>query len=146
MAFGLPGVAKRSICSFRARQDVVVIGGGPGGYVAAIRAAQMGLKTTCIEGRGSLGGCCLNVGCIPSKARTAFRIEHLWLHAAEKSSLTRAGDWVIDLLPVTEAVGKACTPRCRLERMCCQSQQQNLLSNGCSGISHKSGAFQGSFS
>ena len=54
-----------------ARQDVVVIGGGPGGYVAAIRAAQMGFKTTCIEGRGSLGGCCLNVGCIPSKACTA---------------------------------------------------------------------------
>ena len=48
--------------------DVVVIGGGPGGYVAAIRAAQLGLKTACIEGRGSLGGTCLNVGCIPSKA------------------------------------------------------------------------------
>ncbi|MGB0482595.1 MAG: FAD-dependent oxidoreductase, partial [Alphaproteobacteria bacterium] len=43
--------------------DVVVIGGGPGGYVAAIRAAQLGLKTACIEGRGSLGGTCLNVGC-----------------------------------------------------------------------------------
>jgi dihydrolipoamide dehydrogenase len=48
--------------------DVVVIGGGPGGYVAAIRAAQMGLKTACVEKRGSLGGTCLNVGCIPSKA------------------------------------------------------------------------------
>ena len=48
--------------------DVVVIGGGPGGYVAAIRAAQLGLKTACIEARGSLGGTCLNVGCIPSKA------------------------------------------------------------------------------
>ncbi|MDA0338495.1 MAG: dihydrolipoyl dehydrogenase [Proteobacteria bacterium] len=48
--------------------DVVVIGGGPGGYVAAIRAAQLGLKATCIEGRGTLGGTCLNVGCIPSKA------------------------------------------------------------------------------
>ncbi|URD88489.1 dihydrolipoyl dehydrogenase, partial [Musa troglodytarum] len=48
--------------------DVVVIGGGPGGYVAAIKAAQMGLKTTCIEKRGTLGGTCLNVGCIPSKA------------------------------------------------------------------------------
>ncbi|URD88490.1 dihydrolipoyl dehydrogenase [Musa troglodytarum] len=47
--------------------DVVVIGGGPGGYVAAIKAAQMGLKTTCIEKRGTLGGTCLNVGCIPSK-------------------------------------------------------------------------------
>jgi dihydrolipoamide dehydrogenase len=48
--------------------DVVVIGGGPGGYVAAIRAAQLGLKTACVEMRKSLGGTCLNVGCIPSKA------------------------------------------------------------------------------
>ena len=48
--------------------DLVVIGGGPGGYVCAIRAAQLGLKTACVEGRGALGGTCLNVGCIPSKA------------------------------------------------------------------------------
>ena len=48
--------------------DVIVIGGGPGGYVAAIRAAQLGLRTACVEKRGSLGGTCLNVGCIPSKA------------------------------------------------------------------------------
>jgi dihydrolipoamide dehydrogenase len=48
--------------------DVVVIGAGPGGYVAAIRAAQLGLKTACIEKRETLGGTCLNVGCIPSKA------------------------------------------------------------------------------
>jgi dihydrolipoamide dehydrogenase len=47
--------------------QVVVIGGGPGGYVCAIRLAQLGLKTACIESRGSLGGTCLNVGCIPSK-------------------------------------------------------------------------------
>jgi dihydrolipoamide dehydrogenase len=50
------------------RYDVVIIGGGPGGYVAAIRAAQLGLKTACVESRGSLGGTCLNIGCIPSKA------------------------------------------------------------------------------
>jgi len=50
------------------QQDVVVIGGGPGGYVASIKAAQMGMKTTCVEGRGTLGGTCLNVGCIPSKS------------------------------------------------------------------------------
>ncbi|KAI3784963.1 hypothetical protein L1987_44071 [Smallanthus sonchifolius] len=49
--------------------DDVVIGGGPGGYVAAMKAAQLGLKTTCIEKRGALGGTCLNVGCIPSKRR-----------------------------------------------------------------------------
>ena len=48
--------------------DVVVIGGGPGGYVAAIKAAQLGFRTACVEKRGSLGGTCLNVGCIPSKA------------------------------------------------------------------------------
>ncbi|WP_372003582.1 dihydrolipoyl dehydrogenase [Tistrella mobilis] len=48
--------------------DVVIIGGGPGGYIAAIRAAQLGLKTACVEKRGALGGTCLNVGCIPSKA------------------------------------------------------------------------------
>ena len=51
-----------------ASYDVIVIGGGPGGYVAAIRCAQLGLKTACVEGRESLGGTCLNVGCIPSKA------------------------------------------------------------------------------
>jgi len=48
--------------------DVLVIGSGPGGYVAAIRAAQLGLKTACAESRATLGGTCLNVGCIPSKA------------------------------------------------------------------------------
>lgn len=48
--------------------DVVVIGAGPGGYVAAIRAAQLGLKTACVEKRETLGGTCLNVGCMPSKA------------------------------------------------------------------------------
>jgi dihydrolipoamide dehydrogenase len=50
------------------RYDVVIIGAGPGGYVAAIRAAQLGFTTACIESRGSLGGTCLNIGCIPSKA------------------------------------------------------------------------------
>lgn len=54
--------------------DVLVIGSGPGGYVAAIRAAQLGLKTGCVESRETLGGTCLNVGCIPSKAM---------LHASE---------------------------------------------------------------
>src|SRR5690606_38169625 len=49
--------------------DVLVIGAGPGGYIAAIRAAQLGLKTACVEKDATLGGTCLNVGCIPSKAR-----------------------------------------------------------------------------
>ncbi len=48
--------------------DLIVIGGGPGGYVCAIRSAQLGLKTACVESRGALGGTCLNVGCIPSKS------------------------------------------------------------------------------
>jgi dihydrolipoamide dehydrogenase len=51
-----------------AAYDLVVIGGGPGGYVAAIKAAQLGMRVACVEKRGRLGGTCLNVGCIPSKA------------------------------------------------------------------------------
>src|SRR5262245_58111244 len=50
------------------RYDLAVIGGGPGGYVAAIRAAQLGMRVACIEKRAALGGTCLNIGCIPSKA------------------------------------------------------------------------------
>src|SRR5438128_10818732 len=50
------------------RLDLVVIGAGPGGYVAAIRAAQLGMKVACVEKRPALGGTCLNIGCIPSKA------------------------------------------------------------------------------
>src|ERR1700730_2812467 len=48
--------------------DIVIIGGGPGGYVAAIRAAQLGMRVACVENRDRLGGTCLNIGCIPSKA------------------------------------------------------------------------------
>lgn len=48
--------------------DLVVIGSGPGGYVAAIKAAQLGMKTVCVEKDPTLGGTCLNVGCIPSKS------------------------------------------------------------------------------
>ncbi|MFY7835305.1 MAG: FAD-dependent oxidoreductase, partial [Novosphingobium sp.] len=62
--------------------DVLFIGAGPGGYVAAIRAAQLGLKTACAEGRETLGGTCLNVGCIPSKAL---------LHGSEKFDEARNG-------------------------------------------------------
>ncbi|MFY0680971.1 MAG: dihydrolipoyl dehydrogenase [Thalassovita sp.] len=63
-----------------AQYDVIVIGAGPGGYVAAIRCAQLGLKTACVEGRETLGGTCLNVGCIPSKA--LLHASHA-LHEAE---------------------------------------------------------------
>jgi len=54
--------------SLQDQYDVVIVGGGPGGYVAAVKAGQLGLKTACVEMRGTLGGTCLNVGCIPSKA------------------------------------------------------------------------------
>ena len=70
--------------------DVLVIGAGPGGYVAAIRAAQLGLKTACVESRETLGGTCLNVGCIPSKAL---------LHASELFEEAAGGHfatWGID--------------------------------------------------
>jgi len=65
--------------------DLIVIGAGPGGYVAAIRAAQLGLKTACIEKRGTLGGTCLNVGCIPSKAllHSSEKFEEAQSHLAE---------------------------------------------------------------
>jgi dihydrolipoamide dehydrogenase len=62
--------------------DVVIIGGGPGGYNCAIRAGQLGLKTACVEMRGTLGGTCLNVGCIPSKAL---------LHASEMYETAQTG-------------------------------------------------------
>jgi dihydrolipoamide dehydrogenase len=63
--------------------DLIVIGAGPGGYVAAIRAAQLGLKIACVESRETLGGTCLNVGCIPSKAL---------LHASEFYHAASSGD------------------------------------------------------
>jgi len=88
--------------------DVVVIGGGPGGYVAAIKAAQLGLKTACIEKRGSLGGTCLNVGCIPSKAM--LNNSHLY-HQAKHDFARRGIDAQVSLnLPkMLEAKNNAVT-------------------------------------
>jgi len=63
------------------RYDLVVVGGGPGGYVCAIRAAQLGLKVACVDRRERLGGTCLNVGCIPSKA--LLHASHLYEQARE---------------------------------------------------------------
>ena len=65
--------------------DLIVIGAGPGGYIAAIRAAQLGLKTACIDKRGNWGGTCLNVGCIPSKAllHSSEKFEEAQDHLAE---------------------------------------------------------------
>ena len=72
--------------------DVIVIGAGPGGYVAAIRAAQLGLKTACIDKRDTLGGTCLNVGCIPSKALLhSSHLYHEASHDFEKFGLKVKG-------------------------------------------------------
>jgi dihydrolipoamide dehydrogenase len=66
------------------RYDLAIIGAGPGGYVAAIRAAQLGLKTVCIDKRGIPGGTCLNVGCIPSKALLYSTEMYAWLSQNSK--------------------------------------------------------------
>ncbi len=77
--------------------DVVIIGGGPGGYVAAIRAAQLGLSTVCVEMDKTLGGTCVNVGCIPSKAllQSSEHYEFAKLHLAEHG--VKVGDVALDL-------------------------------------------------
>ena len=77
--------------------DVVIIGGGPGGYVAAIRAAQLGLSTVCVEMDATLGGTCVNVGCIPSKAllQSSEHFEFARTHMAEHG--VRVGDVTLDL-------------------------------------------------
>ena len=80
--------------------DVLVIGAGPGGYVAAIRAAQLGLKTACAESRETLGGTCLNVGCIPSKAM---------LHASEYFDAAANGSM--------ESMGIEVSPKLNIEKL-----------------------------
>lgn len=78
------------------QHDVIVIGGGPGGYVAAIRAAQLGLNSACVDERATLGGTCLNVGCIPSK--TLLHNSHLFAEAGELGARgIRTGPLELDL-------------------------------------------------
>lgn len=72
--------------------DVCIIGGGPGGYVAAIKAAQLGLNTVCVEKRGALGGTCLNVGCIPSKA--LLNISHKYEEMTHASDFGLAAEGI----------------------------------------------------
>jgi dihydrolipoamide dehydrogenase len=74
----------RRTFSSAVQHDLVVVGGGPGGYVAAIKAAQLGMKVACVEKRGALGGTCLNVGCIPSKA--LLHSSHLYEEASHSFS------------------------------------------------------------
>src|SRR5215467_4201708 len=77
--------------------DVVIIGGGPGGYVAAIRAAQLGLSTVCVEMDKTLGGTCVNVGCIPSKALlTSTEHYDFMTHAAAAHGIG-VGELTLDL-------------------------------------------------
>lgn len=80
--------------------DLVVIGGGPGGYVAAIKASQLGMKVACVEKRGSLGGTCLNVGCIPSKAL----LNSSFLYEQAKKDLSKHGIKVKDVEVDIEAM------------------------------------------
>src|SRR3954447_4520354 len=75
------------------RYDLVVVGAGPGGYVAAIRAAQLGMRVACVEKRAALGGICLNIGCIPSKALLDFSE---WYHQA-KTKVAKHGIQVGDV-------------------------------------------------
>jgi len=88
--------------------DLVVIGGGPGGYVAAIKAAQLGLKVACVEKRGKLGGTCLNVGCIPSKS---LLNNSMLYHEAKHNFESRGilGDVTLDLDKMLGAKTKAVT-------------------------------------
>ena len=82
----------RRFASGSKEYDLVVIGGGPGGYVAAIKGSQLGLKTACIEGRGTLGGTCLNVGCIPSKSLLHnSHLFHVASHEFDKRGIKVSG-------------------------------------------------------
>ena len=88
--------------------QAVVIGGGPGGYVCAIRLAQLGLKTACIESRGSLGGTCLNIGCIPSKSLLNLSDEfHKVKHLSNKG--IEIGDVKLNLSKMMKSKDKAVT-------------------------------------
>ena len=77
--------------------DLVVIGGGPGGYVAAIRAAQLGLNVACVEARDTLGGTCLNVGCIPSKALLQSSHHYAMAKSEMAAHGVKTGDVTLDL-------------------------------------------------
>jgi dihydrolipoamide dehydrogenase len=96
-----------SLSTAEKKYDVVVVGGGPGGYVAAIKAGQLGLKTACVEMRGSLGGTCLNVGCIPSKALlTSSHHYHDALHNFSDHGIVIDGTIRIDVSKMQETKAK----------------------------------------
>ena len=88
--------------------QAVVIGGGPGGYVCAIRLAQLGLKTACIESRGSLGGTCLNIGCIPSKSLLNLSDEYHKVHNLSNKGI-EIGEVKLNLPKMMKSKDKAVT-------------------------------------
>ena len=88
--------------------QAVVIGGGPGGYVCAIRLSQLGLKTACIESRGSLGGTCLNIGCIPSKSLLNLSDEFYKVKHLSKKGI-EVGEVKLDLSKMMKNKDKAVT-------------------------------------
>ncbi|KAI9037287.1 dihydrolipoyl dehydrogenase [Aspergillus affinis] len=97
------GRSKRGYASESGEHDVVIIGGGVAGYVAAIKAGQEGLKTACIEKRGRLGGTCLNVGCIPSKSLlNNSHLYHQVLHDTKKRGI-EVGDVKLNLEQMMKA-------------------------------------------
>jgi len=115
LARGAPAARSRSAgllaraLSSGEKYDVTILGGGPGGYVAAIKAAQLGLKTACVESRGRLGGTCLNVGCIPSKS--LLHSSHLY-HEAKHEFATHGievGDLSVNLSKMMELKSKTVT-------------------------------------
>ena len=93
--------------------DLIVLGAGPGGYVAAIRAAQLGLKTACVERRATLGGTCLNVGCIPSKAllQSSENFEEVRSHFADHGIVV--GDVGLDLPQMLKRKGEVVSANVR---------------------------------
>ena len=96
--------------------QAVVIGGGPGGYVCAIRLSQLGLKTACIESRGSLGGTCLNVGCIPSKSLLNLSEEFHKVKGLANKGI-EVGDVKLNLDKMMKSKDKAVTVRPDDEKM-----------------------------
>ena len=119
--------------------DVIIIGAGPGGYVSAIRCAQLGLKTAVVEGRETLGGTCLNVGCIPSKA--LLHASHM-LHEAEHNfaGMGLKGKSALGRLETDESLqGRRDRPEHRRHRIPVQEEQDRLDQ----GLGHHPRRWQG---